>query len=81
MTQSLIIQTAFLGDVVLATPLMAALAPDLTYAPILLALGLIAVLANLTALERIHAVYSVARGVPLDEPAPRATDPTKGNQG
>ena len=33
-------------------------------------LGLIAVLANITALERIYSVYKVARGVPLDAPLP-----------
>lgn len=74
-------RVVLLGAGGLLTPLMAAVAPELTYAPILLALGLIAVFANLTALERIHAVYSVAHGVPLDEPVPRATDPTKGHRG
>lgn len=62
----------------LLTPLVGAVVPEWRYAPLLLALGLIAVLANYTALERIYAVYKVARGVPLDEPAPPATDPEKG---
>lgn len=53
-----------------------ALAPDWQYAPLLVAIGLIAVLANVTAFHRIHAVYKVARGVPLDEPTP-ATDTDK----
>lgn len=43
-------------------------APSWQYAPLLVALGAIAVLANYTALERIHEVYQAARGVPLDEP-------------
>jgi len=47
------------------------------YAPLLAAVGLIAVLANLTALERIVEVYKSARGVPLDEPVPDP-DPEKG---
>jgi hypothetical protein len=41
---------------------------ELEYWPLLVALGLIAVLANLTALERIYSVYRVAHGVPLDAP-------------
>jgi CDP-diacylglycerol--glycerol-3-phosphate 3-phosphatidyltransferase len=53
--------------------------PELEYWPLLIALGLIAILANLTALERIHSVYRVARGVPLDAPlAP--TEDQKGTQ-
>lgn len=40
------------------------------FAPLLVALGAIAILANFTALERIYEVYRVAHGVPLDEPAP-----------
>lgn len=47
------------------------------YAPLLVAIGLIAVLANLTAFERIVEVYKSARGVPLDEPVPDP-DPEKG---
>src|SRR5687767_4420152 len=45
-------------------------APEWRFAPLLLALALIAVLANITALERIYSVYKVARGVPLDEAVP-----------
>lgn len=45
-------------------------APAWEYAPVLVALGAIAVLANFTALERIYSVYTVAHGVPLDEPIP-----------
>jgi CDP-diacylglycerol---glycerol-3-phosphate 3-phosphatidyltransferase len=60
------------------TPLAGAIRSEWQYAPLLIALGLIAVLANYTALERIHAVYTVARGVPLDEAAPRSTDHQKG---
>ncbi|MDX1623982.1 MAG: CDP-alcohol phosphatidyltransferase family protein [Gemmatimonadota bacterium] len=45
-------------------------APGWEYAPLLVALGAIAVLANYTALERIYEVYRVASGVPLDEPVP-----------
>lgn len=44
--------------------------PDWQYAPLLIAVGLIAVLANVTALHRILEVYRVARGVPLDEGTP-----------
>ncbi len=40
------------------------------YVPLLIAIGIIAVLANFTALERIYEVYRVAHGVPLDEPVP-----------
>lgn len=40
------------------------------FAPLLVALGAIAILANFTALERIYEVYRVAHGVPLDEPTP-----------
>lgn len=54
----------------LLIPLAGAVGPGWTFAPILLALGVIAVLANLTALERIYSVYRVAQGVPLDEPLP-----------
>ena len=55
----------------LLVPVAAAIGPGWQYGPILLALGLIAVLANFTALERIYSVYTVARGVPLDEPTRR----------
>jgi CDP-diacylglycerol--glycerol-3-phosphate 3-phosphatidyltransferase len=50
----------------LLIPVFDLIAPEWRYAPLLLALALIAVLANITALERIHSVYKVARGVPLD---------------
>jgi CDP-diacylglycerol--glycerol-3-phosphate 3-phosphatidyltransferase len=60
------------------TPVARAIRPEWEYIPLLFAIGLIALLANLTALERIHTVYSVARGVPLDEAAPRPADPEKG---
>ncbi len=40
-------------------------APARQYAPLLVALVLIAILANLTAVERIYRVYKVAHGVPL----------------
>ena len=53
--------------------------PALEYWPLLIALGLIAVLANLTALERIYSVYRVAHGVPLDAPLV-STDDQKGPQ-
>jgi CDP-diacylglycerol--glycerol-3-phosphate 3-phosphatidyltransferase len=53
--------------------------PEFEYWPLLIALGLIAVMANLTALERIYSVYRVAHGVPLDAPlAP--TEDQKGTQ-
>lgn len=61
----------------LLIPVAAAIGPEWKYAPLLLALGLIAVLANFTAIERIYSVYTVARGVPLDDPAP-LTDREKG---
>ncbi|HYO47926.1 MAG TPA: CDP-alcohol phosphatidyltransferase family protein [Gemmatimonadota bacterium] len=54
----------------LLIPVFNLIAPGWRFAPLLLALGFIAVLANITALERIHSVYKVARGVPLDEPVP-----------
>lgn len=54
----------------LLIPVAGALGPGWAFAPILLALAVIAVLANLTALERIYSVYQVAQGVPLDEPLP-----------
>lgn len=57
----------------LLTPLAARIDPAWEYWPLLMALGLIAVLANLTALERIHSVYRVAHGVPL-EGVPRVDD-------
>jgi len=41
--------------------------PVLQYTPLLIALGLIAILANLTAVERIYSVYKVGHGVPLDK--------------
>jgi hypothetical protein len=46
------------------------IAPEWRYAPLLLAIGLIAVLSNITALERIYSVYKVARGIPLDGTIP-----------
>lgn len=61
----------------LLVPVAAAVGPEWKYAPLLVALGLIAVLANFTAIERIYSVYKVARGVPLDDPAP-LTDREKG---
>jgi CDP-diacylglycerol--glycerol-3-phosphate 3-phosphatidyltransferase len=57
------------------TPVVAAFAPEWQYAPLLIAVGLIAVLSNFTAVERIYAVYKVAHGVPLDDATPPATDP------
>lgn len=54
----------------LLIPVFGAIGPDWRYAPLLIALGAIAVLANFTALERIYEVYRVAHGVPLDEPVP-----------
>jgi CDP-diacylglycerol--glycerol-3-phosphate 3-phosphatidyltransferase len=60
------------------TPLAAMIEPEWEYWPLLVALGAIAVLANLTALERIHSVYRVAHGVPLEAPAPM--DEKKGIQ-
>jgi CDP-diacylglycerol--glycerol-3-phosphate 3-phosphatidyltransferase len=52
----------------LLIPVAGAVGPEWKYAPLLVAIGLIAVLANVTALERIYSVYTVAHGVPLDEP-------------
>lgn len=54
----------------LLIPVFRAFDPAWQYAPLLVALGAIAVLANFTALERIYEVYRVAHGVPLDEPVP-----------
>lgn len=56
----------------LLIPVFDQIAPEWRYAPLLLALALIAVLANITALERIYSVYKVARGVPLDAAVPMA---------
>ena len=50
----------------LLVPLAGAIGPEWRYAPLLVAIGAIAVLANFTALERIYEVYRVARGIPLD---------------
>lgn len=62
----------------LLIPLVGAIQAEWRYTPLLLVLVLIAVLANITALERIHSVYTVAGGVPLDEPAQKPTDQEKG---
>jgi len=59
-------RVVLLGVGGLLIPVFELIAPGWRYAPLLLALGLIAVLANITALERIYSVYKVARGVPLD---------------
>lgn len=56
----------------LLIPVFDLIAPEWRYAPLLLALALIAVLANITALERIYSVYKVAKGVPLDKATPVA---------
>jgi CDP-diacylglycerol--glycerol-3-phosphate 3-phosphatidyltransferase len=56
----------------LLIPVFEQIARGWRFAPLLLALGLIAVLANITALERIHSVFKVARGIPLDEAVPAA---------
>lgn len=65
-------RVVLLGVGGLLIPLVEIVSPGLRYAPLLLAVGFIAVLANITALERIYSVYKVARGVPLDEPVPAA---------
>ena len=71
-------RVVLLGAGGMLTPLVAMIWPGWEYAPLLLAVGLIAVLSNYTALERIYAVYTVAHGVPLDEATPTTTDPEKG---
>ena len=63
-------RVVLLGVGGLLIPVFAQIAPGWRYAPLLLAIGLIAVLANITALERIYSVYKVARGVPLDGTVP-----------
>ena len=63
-------RVVLLGVGGLLIPVFDLIAPEWRFAPLLLALGLIAVLANITALERIYSVYRVARGVPLDGAAP-----------
>jgi CDP-diacylglycerol--glycerol-3-phosphate 3-phosphatidyltransferase len=63
-------RVVLLGVGGLLIPVFDLIAPEWRFAPLLLALGLIAVLANITALERIYSVYKVARGVPLDGAAP-----------
>ena len=65
-------RVVMLGVGGLLIPVFDRIAPEWRYAPLLLALALIAVLANITALERIYSVYKVAKGVPLDEAAPVA---------
>lgn len=71
-------RVVLLGVGGLAVAVVRPLAPDWQYAPLLVALGAIAVLANYTALERIYEVYRVARGVPLDEaPTPTAGRSTR----
>ncbi|HUP01751.1 MAG TPA: CDP-alcohol phosphatidyltransferase family protein [Gemmatimonadota bacterium] len=62
----------------LLVPVAAAIGPRWEYAPLLLAIGFIAVLANFTAIERIHSVYTLARGVPLDEPPHSRSSPMSG---
>ena len=62
----------------LLTVVAAGIDPAWEYWPLLVAIGLIAVLANLTALERIRSVYRVAHGVPLEAPTRR--DDQKGTQ-
>lgn len=64
-------RVVLLGAGGLLVPLAGAIAPEWRYAPLLVAIGSIAVLANYTALERIYEVYRVARGVPLDAPSSR----------
>ena len=63
-------RVVLLGVGGLLIPVFDLIAPEWRFAPLLLALGLIAVLANITALERIYSVYKVARGVPLDGTVP-----------
>jgi CDP-diacylglycerol--glycerol-3-phosphate 3-phosphatidyltransferase len=63
-------RVVLLGVGGLLIPVFEVIAPGWRFAPLLLALALIAVLANITALERIYSVYKVARGVPLDAPLP-----------
>jgi CDP-diacylglycerol--glycerol-3-phosphate 3-phosphatidyltransferase len=63
-------RVVLLGVGGLLIPVFDLIAPEWRYAPLLLAIGLIAVLANITALERIYSVYKVARGVPLDGTVP-----------
>ncbi|HJR54512.1 MAG TPA: CDP-alcohol phosphatidyltransferase family protein [Gemmatimonadota bacterium] len=63
-------RVVLLGVGGLLIPVFDLIAPEWRFAPLLLALGLIAVLANITALERIYSVYKVARGVPLDGAIP-----------
>lgn len=63
-------RVVLLGVGGLLIPVFELIAPGWRYAPLLLALGLIAVLANITALERVYSVYKVARGVPLDGTVP-----------
>ena len=62
-------RVVLLGAGGMLVPLVGAFRPDWQYAPLLAALAFIAVFANFTAIERIHAVYTVARGVPLDDSA------------
>lgn len=71
-------RVVLLGAGGLLVPVVRAIRPEWEYAPLLLAIGVIAVFSNLTALERIHAVYAVARGVPLDASGPSARDPEEG---
>ncbi|MFN2384110.1 MAG: CDP-alcohol phosphatidyltransferase family protein [Gemmatimonadota bacterium] len=52
----------------LLMPVAAWVRPEWEYAPVLLAVGGIALLANFTTLERIYTVYKVAHGVPLEAP-------------
>jgi len=65
-------RVVLLGVGGLLIPVVEQFAPGMRYAPLLLVLAFIAVMANITALERIYSVYKVAKGVPLDEPVPAA---------
>ena len=62
-------RVVLLGAGGMLVPLVGAWRPEWQYAPLLGALAFIAIFANFTAIERIHSVYTIARGVPLDETA------------
>lgn len=71
-------RVVLLGVGGLLMPIVQQIDPSIQYAPLLVAIGLIAALANLTAVERIRSVYRVAHGVPLDEAIPKPDEHQEG---
>ena len=71
-------RVVLLGVGGLLMPIIQRIDPSIQYAPLLFAIALIAVLANITAVERIRSVYRVAHGVPLETAIPKPAEPEEG---